>query len=464
MVRLERELRYCVIGAGASGIAAAKNFRERGIPFDWIEREGDIGGIWNPETKAGRVYKSTHMVSSKEFTWFDDYPMPEDYPLFPSHQLALSYLRDYAREFGILDTVELNTSVESLNRDEAGWQVQIEGEARPRSYSGVVIANGHHEVPRMPPMPGRFFGEILHSSQYRNPTQLAGKRVLIIGAGNSGGDLAVDAVHHAREAILSMRRGYYFIPRFLFGIPVDDVIDFVEFFRPPRWLRQIMYGIGHRLAVGPNWRYGLEMPKHKILDTHPTVSAELPSLVAEGRLSVKPDVAEYDGSSVRFTDGSEAEIDLVVTATGYAPKFPFIDKDEIVDENGRSRLLGRVFHPEWDDLFVVGLINANGSMWRLADYQARLVSGYIVAKQLEPKRAEKLRDKLAASGPGGAPGAYVDSDRHRLEVDYHDYRRYLLKLVKGLGKTATQGRLTVPGDSASPAVELALEGKKAQVA
>lgn len=432
MGRLARKFTYCIIGAGASGLAAAKNFRQHRIAFDCLEREPQLGGLWNRATDAGRVYKSTHMVSSKEFTWFEDYPMPEDYPLYPSHSQALAYLQDYAEHFGIMDAIAFETTVESVTRGDQGWQVKVAGETSPRNYAGVIIANGHHEVPRMPEIPGRFTGKVMHSSQYRDPSQLAGKHVLVIGGGNSGCDVAVDAVHHAKSAVHSMRRGYYFLPRFLFGIPLDDVIDFVEFFRPPRWLRQRLYGLGHRLAVGPNWRYGLATPEHRILDTHPTVNAELPSLVAEGRLTVKPDIKEFSGRRVCFADGSEADVDLVVCATGYCPHFPFIDKEHIVDAANRSKLHLNVFHPEWDDLFVVGLVNANGSMWRLADQQSKLVAGYLAARRLAPRRAEKLRQSIARRYGTPDVAHYLDSDRHRLEMDYFVYHRTLTRLIRKL--------------------------------
>ncbi len=140
--------KVCIIGAGFSGLAAAKTFHERGIPFDCLEREKDIGGLWNEATNTGVVYDSTYLVSSRKYTGFGDYPMPDDYPTYPSHREALAYLRNYAQEFGVLDRVELNTTVEHAERTQGGWRVQIAGEARARFYRALVIASGHHDVPR----------------------------------------------------------------------------------------------------------------------------------------------------------------------------------------------------------------------------------------------------------------------------------------------------------------------------
>lgn len=430
--------KYCIIGAGASGLAVAKTFKQRGIPFDCLERETDIGGLWNEATPTGRVYDTAHMVSSKEFSWFDDYPMPEHYPLYPCHREALAYLRDYARQFGVLDRIEFGKSVERVEHDGAAWRVRVAGEADARRYAGIVLANGHHEVPRLPDYAGAFTGEVLHSRDYKGVSQLAGKRVLVVGAGNSGCDIAVSAVHHAESVLLSLRRGYYFVPKFTFGWPTDDVIDFIERFRLPRWLRQTLYGLSHKVLVGRSWRYGLPTPAHRILDTHPTVNSEIPSLVAHGRIGVRPDIAQLSGSTVTFTDGRSEEVDLIVFATGYRMSFPFLDDELILGSDGRPKLYLNTFHPERDDLFAAGLTQANGSMWRVADYQARLIASYIIASARASDEARRFRELKAGGGRAPyTPPTYVASERHALEVDYFGYLRTLKRLVRDFGDMAT---------------------------
>ena len=183
--------KVCIIGAGSSGLTAAKTFPVRGIPFDCLERERDIGGLWNEATNTGVVYESTYLVSSRND--FEDYPLPEEYPTYPSHRETLAYLRAYAMNFGILDKIELNATVERAERVKDGWRVKVPSEARPRFYRALVIANGHHHVPRMPTIPGTFAGEIMHSRNYHSVRQLADKRVVVVGSGNSGCDIVVDA-------------------------------------------------------------------------------------------------------------------------------------------------------------------------------------------------------------------------------------------------------------------------------
>jgi len=428
--------KVCIIGAGSSGLAAAKTFSERGIPFDCLERENDIGGLWNEATKTGVVYDTTYLVSSRRYTGFEDYPMPEDYPTYPSHREAMAYLRDYAQTFGILDRIQFNTTVEGVERTDEGWLVQIAGSTRPRLYRALVIASGHHDIPRIPNIPGKFTGEIMHSRDYRSVKQLADKRVVVVGAGNSACDIVVDATSVARAVYQSFRRGTFFVPKFMLGRPTDGIVNFCEKLPMPRGLRNRIYTIWHKLMVGSNARYGLPEPQHQIMDTHPTMNTVLPQLAAHGRIGVKPEITELKGRVVRFADGSEVEADLLVYATGYEIALPFVDNDLLFDAHKRPRLFFHVFHPQFDDLFAVGLIQANGSIWRTADDQSKLIASFLIADAEDHERASWFR-ALKAQGPErSAEGTYVKSERHRLETNYYAYRRAAQRLLRGFGPMA----------------------------
>jgi cation diffusion facilitator CzcD-associated flavoprotein CzcO len=338
--------------------------------------------------------------------------------------------------------------VERAERAQDGWSVQVAGEERPRFYRALVIANGHHHVPRTPKIPGTFTGEILHSRDYRSVKQLADKRVVVVGSGNSGCDIVVDATSVAQRIYLSMRRGTYFVPKFMFGRPTDGVINFCEKIPMPGGLRNRLYTLFHKIMVGRNERYGLPEPEHRIGDTHPTMNTVLPQLVAHGRIGVKPDIAEFAGNKVRFTDGSEVEADLVVFATGYEISIPFLDNDLLFGPDGRPLLYLNVFHPEIDDLFAVGLIQANGSIWRLADYQSQLVASYLIALAERHERASWFAALKAQGHKTMVQGSFVQSDRHRLEANYYAYRRQLRRHLRRFGPMAKvalkSGRLTAP--------------------
>lgn len=430
--------KYCIIGAGASGLAAAKNLSARGIPFDCLERAHDIGGLWNIGTPSGVVYETTHLVSSRKYTSFDDFPMdPEAYPQYPSHSRIMGYFRDYVEKFGLLPSIELGKTAERLTPAGDKWSVKVAGETSARLYRGVVIANGHHFAPRLPKIPGDFSGTIIHSRDYRSPKQLRDKRVLVVGTGNSGCDIAVDGVHNAQRLVLSMRRGAWFVPKFMLGFPTNGAVAFLEAVPMPRWLRRALFEMSHFVLAGPAARFGLPKPEYRIDESHPTMSDEIPRLVQHGRIIVKPAIERFDRNSVVFSDGSSEELDLIVFATGYEAGFEFIDPETMLRDDGRARLYLNVFHPVYDNLFAVGLIQANGSIWRLADLQSQLVASFIVAAESDTAKAAWFRDLKSAGGPAEDGPRFVRSDRHRFEVNFYDYRRRLRRLLKRFGASAT---------------------------
>jgi cation diffusion facilitator CzcD-associated flavoprotein CzcO len=425
--------KYVIIGAGPSGLAAAKTFLARGIAFDCLEREADVGGLWNIATPSGIVYETTHLVSCISSTGFDDLPMlDEDYPEYPSHERVLSYFRDYIAKFGLLPHIQLGKAVNRLvPSNDGGWEVKVAGEAHPRRYQGVVIASGHHDVPRLPTYPGTFAGEIMHSRGYKSPLQVRDKRVLVVGCGNSAADIVRDAVHGRSQVFLSLRRGYWFVPKFVLGFPTGDVLSWAEIVPLPRLVKRWLFQATLWLLQGPPSRYRLPQPEHAIDQAHPTMTDEIPRLVAHGSLSVKPEIARYDGDRVLFTDGSAERVDLIVFATGYRPVLPFLDENIAFAADGRPRFVHHVFHPEHTSLFAVGLVQANGSMWRLADYQAQTIASSIVAQMHAPQRWRKFRARLARAVRERS--RFVASERHRLEVNYFDYRRKLKRLNRGFG-------------------------------
>jgi cation diffusion facilitator CzcD-associated flavoprotein CzcO len=449
----DHDLRYCIIGAGASGLAVAKNFVTRGIPFDCLEREQDIGGLWNIATPSGIVYETTHLVSSISSTGFDDLPMlDEDYPEYPGHERVLGYFRDYVRTFDLGPHIDLGKAVTSVAPSGDGlWQVAVAGEAQPRTYRGVVLASGHHDVPRMPSYPGTFSGEILHSRAYKSPKQLRDRRVLVVGCGNSAADIVADAVHGGSKVFLSIRRGYWFVPKFLLGFPTGDVVSYAEMVPLPRLARRWLFQATLWLLQGPPSRYRMPDPDYAIDQAHPTMTDEIPRMVAHGQLAVKPEVASYDGDRVLFKDGTAEAIDTIVFATGYEPRIPFIDEDLIFAPGGRPRLHLSVVHPEHEGLFAAGLVQANGSMWRLADYQGQLIANLIVAGERAPDRARRYRQMLASRHEAARTRSFVASDRHRLEVNYYDYRWLLKRLLRRFGPVRRMTLEAVPAGESGQA-------------
>lgn len=454
--------KYCVLGGGPSGLVAAKTLLEHGIACEILEREDDVGGTWYYGRPGSSVYASTHLISSKRMTEFSDFPMPKEYPPYPSHEQALAYLRDYARHFGLYEHLRANTTVariEPLVESTSGianspphssplapspclpnglsngaplWRVATT-DGSSRTYRGVVIANGHHWDPLWPEAAGEFTGEQLHARDYKTPGVLAGKRVLVVGGGNSGCDIAVEAAQHARAAFLSLRRGYHFLPKFLLGTPIDSGGEWLSRWHVPHAVQRWLTGWLSYVALGPPERYGLPRPDHRLFEAHPIVNSQLLYFVGHGKIHVRPAIERLAGDSVRFVDGREEPIDTIVYATGYRVSFPFADRDLLLDETGRPRLFLNVFHPEYDNLFVAGLVQPNSGIWPIIERQARLVAAFISAQEKYPAQAARFR-QLKAGGPNNlaAGRRYLASPRHLLEVPYFSYRRRLEKLTRRL--------------------------------
>jgi cation diffusion facilitator CzcD-associated flavoprotein CzcO len=420
----------CVIGAGAAGLAAARHLAAASIPFKVIERERDVGGLWDASLPHSPVYRSAHLISSKPLTEFPDFPMPGSYPDYPNHAQALEYLRSYASAFGLYDHIRFGQVVERAERVEgAGWRVTFGGGAT-RDYAGLVVAAGIHWVPNTPEVPGTFEGEAIHSCRYKTPEIFRGKRVLVVGAGNSGCDIAVEAAQHAERTYLSVRRGYYYIPKYAFGRPIDQVGELSLKLRVPLSIRRPLNELLLRAVVGRPEQFGLPRPDHKLLESHPIVNSQLLLALGQGDVEPKPDVARLEGREVRFKDGTSEPIDLIVYATGYHVSFPFLDPGHLSSADGRPDFYLHVFHPQYDDLFILGMIMPDSGVWPLMDLQARAVAGYLQASRAGGAEIRRVRAMKAGRPPDLGGGIrYVKSERHRFEVEHSSYARRLRRLI-----------------------------------
>jgi thioredoxin reductase len=422
--------KVCVIGAGSSGIAACQVLNARGVAFDCFEKGSEVGGNWRYENdnELSSAYRSLHINTSRGLMAYKTYPMPDDYPDYPNHFQIARYFDDYVDHFALREKICFRTEVKSVVPVDGEWEVGVEdrdGKAETHRYRAVVVANGHHWDPRWPepafPRSEEFEGEQIHVHHYREPEVLHGKRVLVLGIGNSATDIAVEASRIADATFLAMRRGAYVMPKYLNGKPTDEAASKLLTMMPlpvQRFVLARMLG----LTAGDMTAYGLPEPDHKLLEAHPTVSAELLSRLGHGDIAVKPNVDCFAGGrTVRFVDGSEEEIDLVVYCTGYKVTFPFFAEDLVSAEDNRLLLYRRVVSVEHPGLYFIGLIQPLGAIMPLAEAQAEWVADLLGGHGTLPSPSE-MHSEIAAAEKK-LKKRYVASKRHTIQVDFQPYLR-----------------------------------------
>ena len=426
------QTRVCVIGAGSSGIAAAQVLHARGIPFDCFEVGSSVGGNWRYLNDNGMssAYRSLHINTSRQQMEYKAFPMPADLPDYPSHWQIAQYFDAYVDHFGFRDKIAFRTEVVKVEPAAGGYAVTLRssnqrgepGEPEVRSYSDVVVANGHHWDPRWPepsyPGAETFPGDQLHAHYYRTPDVLEGERVLVLGIGNSASDIAVESSRVAEETYLAMRRGAHVVPKYMFGVPTDHLTD-SPLARGPVALQRLGLAALLRLSQGRMTDYGLPKPDHAVLHAHPTVSDDLLTRLGHGDISVRPNIDRFEGSKAFFVDGTAAEVDTVIYCTGYKVTFPFLDERFVPARDNHVDLYRRVVSPDHPGLYFVGLVQPIGAIMPLAEAQsawvADLVSGAgTLPSYDEMRRQIRIYDERLAR-------RYVASKRHTIQVDFHAY-------------------------------------------
>jgi hypothetical protein len=451
--------RYCIVGAGPSGLAAAKNLKALGVAFDVYEAHSDVGGLWDIANPSSALYDSTHTITSKTVTPYTDFPVPDDYPTYMHHKLVLRYLRAYARHFGLLGNIYFGKRIQKAKKaDAGGWLVQVEGEPGALRYKGLIIASGHHWCPKLPSYPGNFSGTAFHSKEYKRPDGLAGKRVLVVGSGNTGCDIAVEVSKVAARTYLSTRRSYYYVPKFLFGIPVDVLGQSSQSISLPIWLVRFFYRLMVWLAMGDQTKYGLPKPDHKLLQTPPIANSFLPYHVAHGDIELRPDIERFSGDQVHFGNGLCETIDCIVYATGFQPKFPFIDDRHLALKNGRPNPYLFIFHPEYDDLFFAGLTDGTGGHFPTVDHATQLIAHFVWALDHDVEGARVFARKKAGPPPDLSRGiAFIDTPRNYTQFELNYYTKQLKDLTKWFAKRRDRMRRSLPDSPLTTGTEVPSE-------
>ena len=413
--------KIAVIGTGPSGITALKNLLDQGLDAVAFDRNEAVGGNWIYSEKESHssVFETTHIISSKTLSQYEDFTFDDfdpSTPDYPSHDTLRRYFQAYAERFNLLPHIRFGTLVTSCQRNSDGsWEVttEKEGQTSTETYSHLVVANGHHWKPRMPNYPGEFTGEFLHSHNFKKAAPFAGKRVLVIGGGNSACDVAVETSRVSAFSAISWRRGYNIVPKFLFGKPSDKVAEGTKWL--PLAVRSFFNKLMLKVFVGDNSIYGLRPVTEAFGATHPTINDELLHKIRHGKVSPRMDIASFEGKTVVFEDGRREDYDSIIACTGYWLTHPFFEKELIDYSTGPVPLYLKMFHPNLDNLYFIGMFQPLGCIWPGAELQSKLMAQELIGKWKRPKNLAALCEKEVTD----PHYKQVNTPRHTITVDFH---------------------------------------------
>src|SRR3954447_1023007 len=415
--------RYCVVGAGAAGLAAVKVLTERGFAVDCFERTDRVGGHWHTD------YESLHLITSRDVSGFEGHPMPPEFPVYPNRDQMRAYIESFADRFDLRRHVTFGIEVTAVEPEgpagERGWWVRTSDGRRSR-YDGVLVANGHLWDPNVPEIAAEFTGLSLHSAQYRNVEDVKGDRVLVVGAGNSGCDLAVDAAQARLTTAISVRRGQVFQPKAIFGRPRAELRWLT---RLPPVLQERVTRALVRVVVGPPEVYrGLPVPETRNLnDQPPVVNNLLLYWIQHGRIEVVPALRGIDGQVVHFVNGSAREFDTILWATGFRVTLPFLDRGLLTWDGGVPLRVGGLTVPVGlQRLYFIGFAAPRGPQLPVYSRQARLVARLL--------RLTEVRGSLAGAFDRQAPDRRIDIVRPVWNDQMRATERLVAKLETAFGK------------------------------
>ncbi|MFA5951021.1 MAG: NAD(P)-binding domain-containing protein [Hyphomicrobium sp.] len=416
-------LRVAVIGAGASGIGVARTLRRAGVDFEIIEATSRMGGNWQPDGPSSKMYETAHLISSKRNTQFADYPMPKEYPAYPRHDRFYAYLNDLAQASDLRSSIRFDSVVTEMRPDGSGWRLVFEAGDDAR-YDFVVVCNGLLGRPILPRLVSKASCESFHAVNHKSSANLRGKRVLVVGGGNSGCDIAVDAAHTAAAVFHSTRRGYYYMPKFIDGRPTQEWLmdESPKFADPASYWDHVERTF--KMAGFNGVDYGLPVPDHPIHACHPIMNSQVLYHVGHGDIVAKPDVLDVRGDVVTFADGSAEQMDTIIWATGYEVHLPFLATSVFDWRRELSSNFLRMVPERFDNLLFVGYLNSPSGIGNLVNTMARFATNYILAKERDSDEWRTVR-RIAKSNSGLDLGEarFMKTARHEFEVDLWKFLR-----------------------------------------
>jgi hypothetical protein len=435
--------RVAVIGAGACGLAAAKYLLQAGFDVSVFEIGSQIGGMWCYGNDSGRssAYRTLHINTSRGVTRFSDLDFDDETQPFPDHVDMHRYLVKYAAHFGITPLIRFNSRVARVQplfdpaREAPNWRVELQDGTSER-FDAVIAATGHLTQPLHAPMLQEFAGEYLHSHDYRAPEAFVGKRVCVVGVGNSACDIASDVCVTSPGTVLVARSGVVILPKLLFGRAFTDITARIQHPLIPRAVRNRLIRLLIWLAHGDMARLGFKAPTTL---THVTSNATIVTDIAYRRVTVKQGISKVEGRRLHFADGSQGEFDTLIAATGYRIDLDFLPPEVLTVQDNTLPLYLRMVPPDWPGLFLLGFFNTDTALNMVFEHQARWVREILLGNAVLPPPAE-MHAAIAERARWYA-SRYKHSARHTIEEEHVRYLTDLRRAMKAMLARAAGGKI-----------------------
>jgi dimethylaniline monooxygenase (N-oxide forming) len=397
------------VGAGPSGLVAAKHALEAGFETTVFEASDDLGGQWHATAAHSGIWPGMHTNTSRAMTAFSDAPAPDDHPLHPAAEQIHAYLRAYADRFGVTERIRLRTPV---RRVAPGWDV--EGER----FDAVVVASGRFRKPRMPPGLEAFTGELLHSFDYPGAERFRGRTTIVYGNGISGAEIAADLAGVA-TVLSAFRKPRYVIQKVVDGVSSDWqwFTAFGALERRSLERDELSRRLRERVlrVAGNPADHGAPEPGPDLLTAGLALCQDWLAQVAAGRIVCRPAIAAADGRQVTFTDGSREQVDAIICATGYDLDLPYLDDRVWAAAGPQLALYQRTLHPDLPGFGVVGQFFAQGPYFPLLELQARWIAALWVG-DVEAPDADAMRRAAIPAPPIDAHNALATTLAEELGV------------------------------------------------
>jgi dimethylaniline monooxygenase (N-oxide forming) len=422
--------RVAVIGAGACGICAAKYLLDAGFDVTVYELGSQIGGMWCYRNDNGRssAYRTLHINTSRGVTRFSDLDFDESTQDFPDHYDMHRYLVMYAEHFGVRPHIRFNARVTQVRpafdrtREAPKWEVEL-ADGSVTAFDAVIVATGHLAKPMDVPEFRKFEGEYLHAHHYKEPEPYVGKRVCVVGIGNSACDIASDVCVTSPRCVLVARSGVVILPKLMFGRAFTDITAQIQRSWIPRKLRRRITRFLAWLAHGDMKKLGFKEPTEL---THVTSNATVVTDIAYRRIAVKQGIESVQGRTLRFVDGTAEEFDVLIAATGYEIDLDFMPPEVLRVENNRLDLYMRIVPPDWPGLFLMGFFNTDTALNMIFEHQARWVREVLLGNAALPT-SDEMKQAIRERAAWYAK-QYKHTPRHTIEEEHVRY-------VTDLGKT-----------------------------